>query len=65
MCGLGGENRLLVRVKHIKRCLKWNRKRIVRGYSDMDKRNMYAYLQTLISDMLQRLRDHRMSSPHF
>ena len=65
MCGLGEKNMLWARIKHIKRCLCWSKQRIVRGYSDFDVWNMYGYLQTLLPDMLQNLKDNRNGSPSF
>ena len=65
MCGLGEKNRFIAKIKHIKRCIRWSKQRIVRGYADIDCRNMFSYLQTLIPDMLQDLRDHRMGSPGY
>lgn len=49
--------------KYIKRSLKWSWQRITRGFSDGDIWWMQAYLQMLLPDMLQYLKDHRMGSP--
>ena len=65
MCGLGKKNMLWAKIKHIKRCLRWSKQRIVRGYSDFDVRNMHGYLQKLLPDMLQSLKDNRNGSPGF
>lgn len=65
MCGLGEKNIVWARIKHIKKCLRWSRQRIVRGYSDCDIWDMYGYLQTLLPDMLQNLKDNRYGSPCF
>lgn len=65
MCGLGEKSKFVAKIKHIKRCIKWSRQRIVWGYADIDRRNMFGYLQTLIPDMLQDLRDHRTGSPGY
>lgn len=65
MCGLGEKNMLWAKIKHIKRCLRWSKQRIVRGYSDSDVWNMYGFLQTLLPDMLQNLKDNRNGSPSF
>lgn len=65
MCGLGEKSKFVAKIKHIKRCIKWSKQRIVRGYADIDRWNMFSYLQTLIPDMLQDLRDHRMGSPGY
>ena len=53
MCGLGEKSRLWATMKHIRRCIKWSKQRIVRGYADPDIWNMYGYLQTLLPDMLE------------
>lgn len=65
MSSLGEKCRIWAKIKHIKRCLKWSKQRIVRGYADSDVWNMYGYLQTLFPDMLQNLKEHRHGSPGF
>ena len=65
MCGLGEKSILLAKIEHFKRCFGWSKQRIVRGYSDSDIWNMYGYLQTLLPDMLQNLKDNRHGSPGF
>ena len=65
MSGLGEKSRLWGKIKHIKRCLKWSKQRVVRGYCDSDVWNMFGYLQMLILDMLQNLKDNRNGSPGF
>ena len=65
MCGLGEKNKLFAKIRHIKRCLIWSRQRIARGYSDSDIWNMCDYLQILLPDMLQNLKDNRNGSPSF
>ena len=65
MCGLGEKNKIIARIKHFGKCCRWSWQRIVRGYADCDKWKMYQYLQNLIPDMLQDLRDRRHSSPGF
>lgn len=65
MSGLGEKVRFLGKIKHFGRCLKWSRQRIVRGYADSDVWSMEGYLQKLIPDMLQHLKDNRMGSPAF
>ena len=50
-------------LKYLKRSLKWSWQRIVRGFSDGDIWWMHDYLQMLLPDMLQYLKDHRMGSP--
>lgn len=65
MSGLSQKSRIWAKIKHIKSCLKWSKQRIVRGYADSDVWNMSGYLQTLLPDMLQNLKDHRHGSPAF
>ena len=65
MCGIGEKCLFWARVKHIKRCLKWSKQRIVRGYSDADVWNMCGYLQTAIPDMLRNLKENHHSSSAF
>lgn len=65
MCGVGKKGKFIAKIKHIKRCILWSKQRIVRGYADIDRWNMFSYLQTLIPDMLQDLRDNRMGSPGY
>lgn len=49
--------------RYIKKSLKWSWQRITRGFSDGDIWWMETYLQMLLPDMLQYLKDHRMGSP--
>lgn len=65
MCGLGEKSRIIARIKYFGKCIRWSRQRIVRGYADCDKWSMYSYLQNLIPDMLQDLRDKRHGSPGY
>ena len=65
MCGLGEKSRTLAIVKHVRRCIKWSKQRIVRGYADSDIWNMYGYLQVLLPDMLEHLKNHRCGSPGY
>ena len=65
MCGLGEKNKIIARVKYFVKCCRWSLPRIARGYADCDKWNMCRYLQNLIPDMLQDLRDKRHGSPGF
>ena len=52
-------------LNHFFRCIKWSRQRITRGYADPDVWEMYGYLQMLIPDMLQYLKDNRYGSPAY
>lgn len=63
MYGLGEKSKTIARIKYFRKCVRWSWQRIVRGYADCDKWNMYRYLQNLIPDMLQDLRDDRHGSP--
>lgn len=63
MCGIGKKCKPLAWLKHFGRCLKWSKQRIVRGYADCDVWDMRFYLQKLIPDMLETLRDTRHGSP--
>lgn len=63
MCGLGEKSKTIARIKYFRKCVRWSWQRIVHGYADCDKWNMYRYLQNLIPDMLQDLRDNRHGSP--
>lgn len=55
---LGEKNKLIGIIKHFKRCIKWSKQ----GYADCARWGMYDYLQMLIPDMLQNLKDNRMGS---
>lgn len=59
----GGKIKIVGLVKYFIRCIKWSKQRIVRGYAQCDRWGMYHYLQNLIPDMLQDLKDNRMGSP--
>lgn len=63
MSGLGRKSRLLAKIRHFGSCIGRSRQRIVRGYSDYDVWEMCSFLQTLIPDMLQTLKDTRTGSP--
>lgn len=65
ICGLGEKNKLWARFKHSISCLRWSWQRIVRGYADSDVWDMDYYLQKLIPDMLQYLKDNHSGSPAF
>lgn len=65
MCGLGEKSRIIATIKYVRKCICWSWQRIIRGYADRDKGNMYRYLQNLIPDMLQDLRDNRHGSPGY
>lgn len=45
--------------------MQWSKQRITRGYCDCDVWEMFSFLQTLIPDMLQTLKDTRMGSPGY
>ena len=63
MAGIGEKSKLLARLKCFFRCIKWSRQRVHRGYADCDIWAMDSYLQRLIPDMLQALKDTRHGSP--
>ena len=65
MCGLGEQCMFLAKIKHIRKCIRWSYQRVVRGYSDYDKWTMYSFLQNLIPEMLQDMRDNRHGSPGY
>lgn len=65
MSGTGKKNKLLAKLKHFRKCLKWSKQRITRGYCDYDVWEMFSFLQTIIPDMLQTLKDTRMGSPGY
>ena len=57
MSGLGKKSKILAKIKLFFKCVKWSKQRITRGYCDCDVWEMFSFLQTLISDMLQTLKD--------
>lgn len=65
MCGLGEKSKTIAKIKYIRKCIRWSWQRIVRGYADCDKWNMYHYLQNLIPEMLQDMRDNCHGSPGY
>ena len=65
MCGLGEKYKLMAKIKYFRKCIRWSWQRIIRGYADCDKWNMYRYLQKLIPDMLQDMRENRHGSPGY
>lgn len=58
-CALGKKFKMQEILKYLKRCIKWSCQRIVRGYAECDVWNMDGYLQRLVPDMLQDLKDNR------
>lgn len=62
MCGLGENCKIIAKIKYCRQCIRWSRQRVIRGFADCDRWNMYGYLQKLIPDMLQDLRDNRWGS---
>mgnify|MGYP000755780484 FL=1 len=65
MSGLGKKSKILAKIKHFFKCVKWSKQRITRGYCDCDVWEMFSFLQTLIPDMLQTLKDTRTGSPGY
>ncbi len=65
MSGLGAKSKFLGKIKHIGRCVKWSKQRIVRGYSDADVWEMYSFLERLLPDMLQTYKETRTGSPGY
>ena len=65
MCGLGEKSKFIARLKHIIKCIKWSKQRIIRGYAECDKWDMCGYLQVLIPTMLQDMREKRLGSPTY
>ena len=65
MCGLGEKFMFTGKIKHIKKCICWSYQRATRGYSDYDKWHMYSFLQNLIPEMLQDMRNNRHGSPSY
>lgn len=63
MCGLEKKSRMLAKIKHFFRCIKWSKQRAKRGFADSDVWSMYTYLEELMPAMLQYLKDNRMGSP--
>ena len=65
MVVIGEKGKLLAMLKHFLRCIKWSRQRVFRGYADCDIWAMDSYLQRLIPDMLQTLKDTRQPYSFF
>ena len=65
MCGLGEKSKFVARLKHIIKCIKWSKQRIIRGYAECDKWDMCGYLQVLIPMMLQDMKEKRLGSPSY
>lgn len=65
MCGMGEKSKIIAKIKYIRKCIRWSWQRIIRGYADCDKWNMYSYLQNLIPEMLLDMRDNRHGSPGY
>lgn len=65
MSAFDKKSKLLAKLKHFRSCIRWSKQRITRGYSDYDVWEMFSFLQTIIPDMLQTLKDTRMGSPAY
>lgn len=65
MCGLGEKHKIIAKIKYIRKCIRWSWQRIIRGYADCDKWSMYNFLQNLIPEMLQDMRNNRHGSPGY
>ena len=65
IAGIGEKSKVLARLKYFFRCIKWSRQRVHRGYADCDIWAMDSYLQRLIPDMLQTLKDTRQPYSFF
>lgn len=64
-CCMGGKWKLFAIIRRLKNCICWSKQRIVRGYADCDRWDMFSYLQKLIPDMLQDLRENHQGSPGY
>jgi len=65
MAGIGERFAFFGRLKHFAQCIKWSRQRIFHGYADCDVWSIYDFLQMLMPEMLQDLKDRRHGSPAF
>ena len=65
MSGLGAKSKIRGKIRHVGNCLKWSKQRIARGYADCDTWSVDGYLQKLLPNMLQHLKDNRHGSPGF
>lgn len=63
MSELRESSKLIGRIKHTKRCLRWSLQRITRGYAECDRWDMHSYLTYLFQELLQDYRYNRMGSP--
>lgn len=61
----GEKNKIAAALKYIWRNLKYSRQRITRGFCDKDIWEMYYFLQKLIPNMLENLKENRVGSPAF
>ena len=41
MCGLGEKSRMLAKIKHFFRCIKWSKQRAKRGFAEYNKKNSF------------------------
>lgn len=55
--------KLFAYIREIKNRIKWSRQRMTRGYADTDCWNVDDYLQILIPNMLENLRENRCGAP--
>lgn len=51
--------------KYLKKRLCWSWQRITRGYADCDVWDMSSFLQNLLPEMLQNMKDNRNGSPSY
>jgi len=64
-CWGGEKNKIVAIISYIRSHICWSWQRITRGYAECDKWNMFNYLQALIPEMLQDMRDNRYGSPGY
>lgn len=65
MCDLGEKSKIIVIIKHFRRCICWSYQRITRGYSDRDCWEMFCFLQHLLPEMLQDMRENGSGAPGY
>lgn len=63
--GIGKKLKLLAMLIHFIRCIKWSRQRIVYGFAECDVWDMDVFLQRLIPEMLQTLRETHHGAPAY
>ena len=66
MSGLGKKSKILAKIKHFFKCVKWSKQRITRGYCDCDVWEMFAtvYKGNIIKNLIMDCQSYTKYRPN-